>query len=599
MHSNQKELEAVKQAHVQAWLEQFCRRSPAVASALVAVAIDGSPSATIARWPADVQTAASLLVAANVALKTRAPISHVPPRAASEANAVRGRVIAVPLVSSGGPVCAVSIAIGSDDDALIESCRRGLRSAIEHFGQPATSAGRQRDLDGEASMRLLAALLRQRAFAEAAACAATELAALLHVDRVSVGWVDKRDAQIVAVSHGADVDRKRQALRAIAEAMDEAIAQREIVAHPPQADDPPQITLMHAAIVNAQGGAVCSVPLVASGRCVGALLLESAGPIALDQQARAFLEHVGALLGPVLELKHRADGPWHARLRQGRRQAMARLTQRGHLGAKLATGAAIAVLAAALIIPVTYRVGAPAHLEGSTQRALVAPADGYLRQAHVRPGDAVRADQVLVELADEELVLEVRKWQSALAQHQNAYGAALAAADRARMVIDQAKVAEAQAQLELMQQRLERSRIVAPFDGVVIRGDLHQTLGSPVKRGDLLLTVAPRDEFRIIVRVDERDIADLREGQPGRLALAALPDQQFQIEVQRITPVARAEDGRNFFEVEAQLMQPAPRTLRPGLEGVAKIEAGEQPLAWIWGRRLVNALRLQLWAWGL
>jgi len=81
--------------------------------------------------------------------------------------------------------------------------------------------------------------------------------------------------------------------------------------------------------------------------------------------------------------------------------------------------------------------------------------------------------------------------------------------------------------------------------------------------------------------------------------LTALPENVFPIRVARVTPVASTTDGRNVFEVEARLVGEVPLALRPGLEGIVKIEAGTQPTAWIWGRRLVNWLRLTLWSWGL
>ena len=65
----------------------------------------------------------------------------------------------------------------------------------------------------------------------------------------------------------------------------------------------------------------------------------------------------------------------------------------------------------------------------------------------------------------------------------------MARADRSQLVISQARADEARAQLALVDEQLGRTRIEAPFDGVVIRGDLSQSLGSPVQRGDVLLTV--------------------------------------------------------------------------------------------------------------
>ena len=64
-----------------------------------------------------------------------------------------------------------------------------------------------------------------------------------------------------------------------------------------------------------------------------------------------------------------------------------------------------------------------------------------------------------------------------------------------------------------------------------------------------------------------------------------------------MTPVAVTKDGRNFFEVEAELEQSAP--LRPGLRGVAKIEAGKSSIAWAWTHRLLDWMRLTLFSWGM
>jgi multidrug efflux pump subunit AcrA (membrane-fusion protein) len=255
------------------------------------------------------------------------------------------------------------------------------------------------------------------------------------------------------------------------------------------------------------------------------------------------------------------------------------------------------VLAGLLFVPVQYRVGAQARIEGSVQRALVAPADGFLRQAHVRPGDRVKTDQVLAELAEDDLRLEHRKFHSEYTQHENAASAALARSDRAQYAIAQAKADEARAQVELLDAQLARVRVQAPFDGVIIKGDLSQSLGAPVRKGEVLLTIAASDKFRLLVEVDERDIGAIAAGQNGSVALGALSDRALRFRVERVTPVAVAREGRNFFEVEGAL-EDTPPVLRPGLQGVAKIEAGHRPLAWIWTHRLIEALRLGLWSWG-
>jgi len=60
--------------------------------------------------------------------------------------------------------------------------------------------------------------------------------------------------------------------------------------------------------------------------------------------------------------------------------------------------------------------------------------------------------------------------------------------------------------------------------------------------------------------------------------------------------VATAEDGRNFFRVEATINETG-LTLRPGMEGIAKVEIDERSLLWIWTRPLIERIRLFIWAW--
>ncbi len=153
--------------------------------------------------------------------------------------------------------------------------------------------------------------------------------------------------------------------------------------------------------------------------------------------------------------------------------------------------------------------------------------------------------------------------------------------------------------VSLVRQQLSRASLTAPFDGIVTEGDLSQSLGAPVRKGHVLMTVAPRDRYRLIVEVDERDIDLVRQGQEGTLAPTARPGDRWAFSVSRVTPVARALDERNVFEAEGRFGESSVQGLRPGMKGVAKIAVGYRPLAWIMLRRAVGWLRLSLWRWGL
>ena len=434
-------------------------------------------------------------------------------------------------------------------------------------------------------LRPLGAALARTALPEAAAAFGAELCEQLCCARASVGVLGPQGLRLAGSSHPADLQPGQPATATLLNAMQEAIDRADGVAWPPPSGHD-FITVAQRQLAGT--GAACSIPLVEGTRIVGAIALErSARPFTLGELAQ--LADVARLAGPVFELKRQLALPWHARLRESWREGMARPGRRR----KALAGGALVVVAA-LAVPVPWRVSAPARLEGAVQRALVAATDGFLQQANVRPGDRVQAGQVLAELSSQDLELDRRRRESELRQHENAYRAAQARADRAQMVTLQARAAEAQALLALVEGQLARARIEAPFDGIVIKGDLGQNLGAPVQRGEVLMVLAPNDSFRLILEVDEADVAAVRPGQRGELALAAQPDRTLSFVTRRIVPVASAADGRNFFEVEAALEQTPPQ-LRPGLSGVGKVEAGWRPLAWILAHRAVDWLRLAWW----
>jgi multidrug efflux pump subunit AcrA (membrane-fusion protein) len=229
---------------------------------------------------------------------------------------------------------------------------------------------------------------------------------------------------------------------------------------------------------------------------------------------------------------------------------------------------------------------------------VVAPAAGFLKQAHVRPGDTVKAGQLLVELAEEDLQLERERLASQSVQFESALAEANAQSARAQVMIQLARLQQARAQLALVESQLERIRLHAPFDAVIVHGDLSQRLGAPLKEGEELLTLAPVGQYRVIVEVDEHDITRLQAGQPGSLALAALPWKTLALKVRHVSPMATTVEGRNVFEVEAEVADPPPE-LRPGLSGSGRVEIGQRALLVGWGSDLARALRRAWWRlWG-
>ncbi len=449
---------------------------------------------------------------------------------------------------------------------------------------------------GAAFLEMLRALLEQPDVRAGTTEFLSRLAQRFDCDRVSLGFASGHAVRLGAVSHFAE-KLEAPALEHVVAAMEESLLQDAPLAYPHPVGTFPYIVVAHAKLADAHGlASALTVPFGQEGRLLGALCFENTRRDAFEPAEVSFIQQLAHHAGPLLKLKWSLQQPWPRRALRRVRDA---LDERGVAHRRVFAGAAAAALLCLLgvfAIPVAGTVSGQARLEASVQRLLTAPIDGYLKEARVLPGDRVREKQVLAELNDDTLQTEFRKLDAEAAQQENYVAEAMAKGDRTQLAVKRARLDEVLAEKDLVAQQLDRIRLVAPFDGVVIKGDLTQLLGSPLKRGDILLTLSQGTGFRVMIDVPERDIADIEIGQEGALVLTALPAQRFAVRIVRITPVATVStDAQNVFEVEAALTGSAAE-LVPGMKGVAKIATRNQPIGWKWAARVWHALTFLAWS---
>jgi multidrug efflux pump subunit AcrA (membrane-fusion protein) len=116
-----------------------------------------------------------------------------------------------------------------------------------------------------------------------------------------------------------------------------------------------------------------------------------------------------------------------------------------------------------------------------------------------------------------------------------------------------------------------------------------------VREGAVVLRLARLDGLYIDVDVPERDVHEIRLGARGEIAFASRPDETFPLTVRRIDPVAQSREHGAVFPVECEIAAPVETWWRPGMTGVAKIEAGRRTFFWVLTHRLVDWLHLKLW----
>ncbi len=403
--------------------------------------------------------------------------------------------------------------------------------------------------------------------------------------------------RVAMVSGSAGFDRTANLLARGRDAMRAALASERPLQSAADAPAPAQTDPAVQEYCHEAGSrAALALPLLTPTGPVGALLLDFDRGI--DPELAQFASAIAAALATCLGVQLAAQRSLGAHLLDTTVAASRTLVGPRHPGLKLVGGAALLALAGAAVLPIDDRVSAPATVEGRVQRSAVAPFDGYVVEAPLRPGDTVRRGDMLARMDDRDLRLEEARSRAATEVAERKLREALARGEAVAVRVAEAERDEAAAALDLARDRLARTVVAAPLDGLIVKGDLSQQIGAPVEQGKVLFEVAPATGWRVVLRVDERDVVRLAQGMAGEVVFTGLPGEHFALHVSKVSPVAQAEEGRNAFRVEADLPQRAAGVL-PGMEGVGRIATGRSSLLWVGLRRIVDSVRFGAWTLGL
>lgn len=584
------------------WLSILADSIPGIIQGLIFVKKDAKDNAylPVALWPAEGKTPERIVEVTEKSLSEGCGmVVPLDPR-----KGVRNACYAVsyPVTVDQKCVCAVALEVTVEREAdlkpVMEQVQWGTAWLEVYFRRTRMGDDEKRIFRMEAALDLLAGVQSKGKWEEAAIGFVTELSGVLKCDRVSIGFVKGRRIKLTAVSNSANFGKKMNLVTAIEDAMDEAVMMKRTVVYPvPEDEKTPPVTRKHAMLAKRFGnGSILSLPFFVENRYAGVLLLERPDDITFENADIEFCKGVSALVFPALLEKKRNERHIAAKLGESFFNLAGKFVGAGYPGRKLLVLLAAGLAVFFYVAEGSYRISADSVIEGEVKRIAAAPFDGYIDRSDIRPGDRVKRGDLLCSLDARDLTLEKLKWLSQKAQLKRQRQEAEAKHNRSETKIIRAKIEQAEAQLELVESRLERTRIVSSFEGLVVRGDLSRRLGGFVEQGEALFEITPLDQYRIILKVDEKRIADVGVGQAGYVILSAMPKEKFAFRVTRITPVSQSEEGINYFKVEARL-ETLSDNLRPGMEGVGKITVRQEKLIRVWTRSFVEWFHLFAWKW--
>lgn len=581
-------------AGAQTWLTIQCESIPtACAGLFLLVADDRKKMDIAARWPEDSQEPLECLAVCRLAIKQH---HSVVTENASSPLRPEGTFdyIAWPIYVDQQLVAVAAVKIVSDGKAKIDTTFKALEIGARWLSLPRDDDEQRQTLFKDAA-EVAVNCLSKTSFQSSVVALCHRLVTVFQCERVAVGLYRKGHSQLVALSHSVEQKNKSKLVRVIEAAMDDAVDRDQTLTYPSLDDRVPVRGLSELAR-RYGNGSVMAVPLVYGGSVFAVVLLERAESLPFSAIDIAKCEQSLALVSGFLQLKLSEEKAISRKLMDSLSENLKSLLGYQHLKTKLVMIAAITLLIFSSVKQTDFTIAADAVLEGSVQRSIAAPLDGYVLSARVRAGDTIEKGLLMAQMDDREIRLEIKRIEGELQQLRREYREAMASGDRVQVRVYDAQIRQVSSRLELENNRLQRTTIEAPFDAFVIDGDLSQSLGAPIERGAVLFKIAPLEGYRVILKINERDITHIRQGQKGKLTLASLPDRRFPLTVEKITQVAKAEGDSNVFRVEASL-DDAPSLLRPGMEGVGKVEISRQSIFWVATRRIVDQLRLWTWAY--
>jgi len=214
---------------------------------------------------------------------------------------------------------------------------------------------------------------------------------------------------------------------------------------------------------------------------------------------------------------------------------------------------------------VADRFEAVGTIEAAEAITVVSEIDGLVVSLPFREGSAIQRGGLIAQLDDAQLRAEVERAEAIRDQARGTYNRVKAVVDQgagAPQDLDDAAAAlkVAEANLALAQSRLSKTRITAPFSGVL--GARRVSPGAFIRAGQAITDLAKLDELRVNFSAPERYLGQLRPGAEVNISTTAYPGYVIKGRIDVVDPVL--DSGTRSARIVARVRNPGGK-FRPGM----------------------------------
>lgn len=510
-------------------------------------------------------------------------------------------LLSSPIYNSGGsPVGAVVIVVCCEDvdsipyyKVILESLACMVSYSAENIGGANNESGSQDITSGKYLSRTAGySSGRELAFA-----VTNILRNKTESNMAVLGLVNRRRVKIIAISGQDDVKKRSPDVIRIREAMEECLdtGGRVIYGQGSSSEEPAKEYRLHRQWHEAAGhDVVVSIPLRVEEECVAILSLRRNGSQPFSGEELQKISDLAEPYAPAFELVEKANRGLLSHGVESVRNIGHAAVEPGMWTRKAAVLLSVVFSIWFFFGTISYNVTAPGTVVPRKIRHFAAPVNGVLESALVVQGDYVHKGDVLCEFNREELRLERSELTSQLRIFQIEQDEAKAGNSFIDSELAQANQELARTKIKIISHKIDQSIIRAPFDGIVISGDLRKHVGDVFAMGEPLFELAYSQQWLVELEVPESLSADLETGFQGRFVTNARPGLKHELRITRISPNAEIRRNRNVFVAEAD-MDTTGEWIKAGMEGTAQVDIGSRPVWWVAFHRVFDYVRLKFW----
>ena len=215
-------------------------------------------------------------------------------------------------------------------------------------------------------------------------------------------------------------------------------------------------------------------------------------------------------------------------------------------------------------------------IEAMEEITVVSEIDGVITDIPFEEGSYVKRGQLITKLDDSQLEAELIRSEALFTQSQATY-------NRIKSIVDQkagtpqdlddalASLKVAEANLKLAKTRFEKTRIIAPFDGLI--GSRKVSVGTFLRAGEPIAELANLNNLRVTFFAPEKFLSQLKRGAEVSVSTTVFPGHKVTGNIIAIEPVL--DPDTRTVQITARVQNPGQK-FRSGMSADVSVVLSER-----------------------